>query len=303
MALSTQAVKAKQQRPRVAILIVNGFDKSHLYGLYNEGEVLDYPWIEICLRQIERYSQEWDYEVVIFDNAHLELHHTIMQRYKRVRVLPSRWVGNLGGLADRVPHVRAVRIGRLLERRHTNALDYLVRKTAPNVDYIVTLDTDSFPIREDWLDLLVSECEQGAAIAGVYRDEMAPTLRPFIHVSGLCARPGDLRGLDVSFNRHIGQDVGQNITEAVLRLGRRIAPFKRSNNINFHFLMGGLYGDIIYHHGAGSRRAKFHTSTESNADADEQIRVELRDAAFRDIDHLIAVLRGQKPNDLDLDPI
>jgi hypothetical protein len=297
-------IKAKnvtKRGPRVAILVVNGFDKGGKWGQYSQNEALDYPWIDLCLRQIDRYSDGWNYELLIFDNTHLEQHRNIMQRYRQAHVLPSGWVGSLGRFADRVPRVGVVRIGRLLERRHPKALDYLVGEIAPDADYVITLDTDSFPASEDWLDVLISRCEEGAAIAGVYRNEMAPTLRPFIHVSGLCMRPNDLRALNVAFGRRQGQDVGQNITESLVQLGREIAPLTRSNKINFHFLMGGLYGDVIYHHGAGSRKAKFHTSID--LDADEQIRVELRNAAFRDIDHLLAVLRGQIPNDSGLSPI
>jgi hypothetical protein len=283
------------KRPRVAILIVNGFDRKGHWGQYSKNESLEYPWIDICLRQIERYSQEWDYEILVFDNSHLESHHDIMLRYKSVRLFPGSWVGRIGRTVDRLPHAF---MSGLLERRHPKALDYLVSRTALEVDYLVTLDTDSFPVRADWLDVLIAECESGAALAGVYRDEMAPTVDPFIHVSGLCVRPDDLRGLDVSFGKRVAHDVGQNITQAFLRRGREIAPLRRSNAVNAHFLLGGLYGDVIYHHGAGSRRAKFWTSVD--IDADEQIRVQLRDAAFRDIDHLVGVLRGQISNDLSL---
>jgi len=250
--------------------------------------------------------------VLVFDNSHLQPHHCIMRKYQRVRkyqkvsILPREWVASLGRLADGVDRhlsggIPRGGIGRLLERHHPEALDYLVGRVASDTDYIVTLDTDSFPVRDDWLDVLVAECESGAALAGVYRDEMTPKISPFVHVSGLCVRPSDLRSLDVSFARRMGQDVGQNITDAFVRTDRKIAPLKRSNQVNFHFLIGGIYGDVIYHHGAGSRKAKFWTSVD--LDADEEVRVELRNAAFRDIDHLVAILRGQAPNDLGLKSI
>jgi hypothetical protein len=199
------------------------------------------------------------------------------------------------------------RIGRLFERSHPGALDYLARKLPSSFDYIVTLDNDSFPVRDDWLDVLVAACQNGAAVSGVYRDEMAPEIAPFIHVSGLCVRPRDLRALNVSFgqgaSREIehNQDVGQRITYEFTRLGRTIAPLERSNSVNYHFLLGGIYGDVIYHHGAGSRRGRFWTSADH--DTDERVNAALRDAAFKDLDHLIAVLRGLQANDLDLKPI
>jgi hypothetical protein len=290
-----------ERHPRVAILIVNGFRRRGQGAQNNLHQAVKYPWIDLCLSQVERNSQGWDYQVTVFDNSYLESHRSLVRKYERVNLLPASWVATVGRTANRIPLGGA---GRLLERSHPGALDYLARKTAPDFDYLVTLDNDSFPVRNDWLDVLISGCEKGAAVAGVYRDEMAPMIEPFIHVSGLCVRPKELRALKVSFGRRIrpdaehNQDVGQKITWTFTQSGRTIAPLERSNKVNFHFLMGGIYGDVIYHHGAGSRRAIFWTSTDRATD--ERIHTALRDAAFTDLDHLLAVLRGQTPNDLDL---
>ncbi len=205
----------------------------------------------------------------------------------------------LGRIVKQVPIPHS---DRLFELAHPRALDYLARKVSANFDYIVTLDTDSFPVRADWLDVLVSACERGAAVAGVYRDEMAPKVRPFIHVSGFCARRNDLRALGVSFGRKLqedsddNQDVGQKITYEFLRLGREIAPLERSNKVNYHPIVGGIYGDVIYHHGAGSRKAWFRTA--GDVVNNTKVSTALRGAAFQDLDHLIAVLRGEVPGDL-----
>jgi hypothetical protein len=192
----------KLQHPRVAILVVNGFDRRGRSGQYNEAEALDYPWIDRCLRQIAGHSHGWDYEVLVFDNSHLKLHRKLMSQYRHVRVLPGSWVAALGRIANHIP---VWHIGRLLERPHQRALDYLVSKVSADFGYIITLDTDSFPVRDDWLDVLVGECERDAALTGVYRNEMAPTIDPFVHVSGLCVRQRDLRALHVSFGRRMGQ--------------------------------------------------------------------------------------------------
>jgi hypothetical protein len=290
-----------ERSPRVAILIVNGFRRRGKGAQNNLEQAIRYPWIDLCLRQIERHSQGWDYQVTVFDNSHLELHRALARKHERVTLLPNDWVAAVGRAANRVPVNGA---GLLLERSHPAALDYLARRTTSGFDYLVTLDNDSFPVRDDWLDVLVSGCEQGAALAGVYRDEMAPLIEPFIHVSGLCVRPGDLRALGVPFGRHIApdaehnQDVGQKITYSFIQSGRTVTPLKRSNRVNVHFLMGAIYGDVIYHHGAGSRRAIFWTS--SDRENDERVHTTLRNAAFADLDHLLAVLRGEAVNDLGL---
>jgi hypothetical protein len=300
-AMSTGAASSRHARPRVAILTVNGFARRGRWAQQNLAQALRYPWIDLCLRQVQRCSREWDYEVFVLDNSHLRAHRQIMRRYPHVRVAPGEWVAALGRAANRLP---LRHVGRLLERSHPTALDHLARKVPAGFDYIVTLDNDSFPVREDWLDVMIGACEDGAAVSGVYRDEMAPAIHPFIHVSGFCARLRDVRALNVSFGRELrrdgdyNQDVGQKITYEFKRLGRTIAPLRRSNSVNYHFLIGGVYGDVIYHHGAGSRQAIFWTP--SDRDADERVSATLRDVAFADLDHLIAVLRGAAANDLGL---
>ena len=57
--------------------------------------------------------------------------------------------------------------------------------------------------------------------------------------------------------------------------------------------MGGLYGGLIYHQGAGSRSPTFWTA--EGGQAEEDLRVALRDAAFRDIDGLVDYLSGDAP--------
>ena len=291
-------------RPRVAILVVNGFRRRGRWGAHNREQALKYPWIELCLERVERHSGGWDYEVFAFDNSHLPPHREAIAAHERVRLRPPGAVAALGRAADRLP---ASRVGKLLERSQPAALDYLARKVPSDFEYIVTLDNDSFPVRDDWLEVLVGACEGGAALAGVYRDEMAPEIAPFIHVSGLCVRRQELLDLGVSFGRDArpevehDQDVGQRITYELSERGRTIAPLARSNAVNVHFLLGGLYGDVVYHHGAGSRKGMFWTSTDRAND--ERVNLALRAAAFADLDHLIAVLRGEAENDLGLTPM
>jgi hypothetical protein len=257
---------------KTAILIVNGFDQRGIFGAYNAEEARLYPWIDLCLRQVHRWSEGADYEILVLDNTGLDEHLAALRSYERVRVVSA---GE--------------------ERAHHDALDDLVARTRDDVEYILTLDNDAFPVRAGWIGELTAALDGGAALAGVWRDEMAPVIRPYIHPSALCIRRRDLLALDVSFARGVAQDVGQNLTDALLAAGRTLHPLRRSNVRNLHFLLGGLYGDLIYHQGAGNRRAKFWTS--NDLEEDERARIALRDAAFRDADGLIARLRGEADGD------
>ena len=143
--------------------------------------------------------------------------------------------------------------------------------------------TSTWLSTDGWIETLTGYLDAGGALAGVWQDEMTARLRPFVHPSCLCIRRRELLGLGVSFAKGMGQDVGQNLTQAFRLRGRPIVQLRRSNARHAHFLIGGIYGDLVYHHGAGSRRAGFWTSTDLRKD--ERIRVLLREAAFRDFDH------------------
>ena len=71
--------------------------------------------------------------------------------------------------------------------------------------------------------------------------------------------------------------MGQNLSD-VLTCDRPAAPLFRSNVRNFHPILGGLYGDLLYHHGAGSRRALFWGVPDPSWH--EQVQSTLRDAAL-----------------------
>lgn len=268
---------------KAALLIVNGFDRNNQWGSYDPGEAVEYPWIDLCLAQIARCEAGFPYSVHVWDNSHLRQHARLIAAHPGVTAHRAPLT-----LRDRANRVRRRRYGSVLS--HPAALDELARRLDDEVDMLVTLDNDSFPIADDWLAKLHEELEKGAIIAGVYRDEMSAVLPPFIHVSCLAIRTADFRRLGGSFSG--GKDVGVVLTQAVREQRGRVSGLMRSNRVNHHFLMGGIYGDLIYHQGAGSRHARFWTSDEADADDEEAIRLALRNRAFSDLDSLIAELRG-----------
>jgi hypothetical protein len=276
-ALQLRERVSRQSSPgpgRTAILIVNGFDR-HSASAFDVEEARRFPWIKLCLERLERRTEPSSYDVLVWDNSFFPEQLEILEASPRVSVFSA---------------------GEGKDVRHGRALDLLLREVPAETEYVVTLDTDSFPIRDGWLENLIGRLEEGAWIAGVWRDEMAPRIAPYVHPSCLAARRDMLLELDVDFARKPGVhrvDVGQNITNAVLAAGGKLSRLRRSNARNMHFLMAGIYGDLVYHHGAGSRHASFWTSFDT--DADEAVRIALRDAAFADLDGLIDFLAGNGP--------
>jgi hypothetical protein len=273
---------------RTAILIVNGYDQVGLFGTtFEASEAISYPWIELCLREVERRSRGADYEVFVWDNSRLsELRGAIASR--GVHLFPSD-----DDLVARRPD--ATLDVQTLSLLHAASLHRLLANVDESFDYVATLDTDAFPIKDGWLDDLHSNLAS-AELTGIWRDEMAPRLTPFVHPSCMCLRRERLLEIDNPFSFDGVQDAGQWITNHVLLAGERIAPLRRTNARNAHFLMGGIYGDLIYHQGAGSRRPMFRL-TEGDA-ADNNAYELLREAAFGDIDHLVAVLSGRVDDDI-----
>jgi hypothetical protein len=267
---------------RAAILLVNGFDR-HSVNAFDIEEARRFPWIRLCLERLERHTPDGSYAVYVWDNSALPEQLELLEANPRVSVFSAKEHKDV---------------------RHGRALDRLLRELPEETEYVLTLDTDSFPIRDGWLENILGRLRDGAAIAGVWRDEMAPEITPYVHPSCFAVRLQTLRELEINFAREGGQDVGQNITAAVLEAGGTVGRLRRSNARNVHFLLAGIYGDLVYHHGAGSRHASFWTS--DDASGDETARVALRDAAFRDLDTLVAYLTGDAPAEaaaeLGLDP-
>jgi hypothetical protein len=256
-----------------AILVVNGFDR-HSKNPFEEDEARRFPWIKICLEQLARHTDASAYQVLVWDNTALPEHLEILNSSPQVTVFTAEDGKDV---------------------RHGRALDRLLDQVPSDVEFVVTFDTDSFPIRDGWLENLLGRLDGGAALAGVWRDEMAPRIPAYVHPSCLAARRDVLVELNVDFARKQGHriDVGQHITNSVIASGGLISRLRRTNVHNMHFLMGGVYGDLVYHHGAGSRHAAFWTSFDRSAD--DTVRTALRDAAFRDLDGLIDFLTGNGP--------
>jgi len=271
---------------RTAILVANGFDRAGRWGPFAASEALRYPWLDLCLREVVRRSDGTDYELFVWDNTQMpELRQIVIRSGARLHPTDSELAAS-GASADE------------LVLNHADSLQRLWSMVGDEYEYVMTLDTDAFPVRDHWLEDLKQSLE-AASVAGIWRDEMAATLAPFVHPSCLFMRTERLARMHEPFALHGVQDVGQRITLELTAAGERVAPLNRSNARNAHFLIAGLYGDLVYHHGAGSRFPLFRMT--EGADRDLMVHERLREVAFTDLDHLIAVLRGESDDDLGLD--
>lgn len=172
--------------------------------------------------------------------------------------LPYRVFANLEGIDpdyDRCFHYVSRYKGMHPEK--LNDLAEAIAAEADPDDLIVFLDGDAFPIRPigAWLLELLSQ----APIAAVRRDENAGDIQPhpcfcvstvgFWRTIGGDWRPGPWRTAD---GRH-ASDVGGKLLENLRQRASTWRPILRSNSVNLHPVLYGIYERRIYHHGAGFR--------------------------------------------------
>lgn len=157
---------------------------------------------------------------------------------------------------------------------HAYYLDRLLRRAASdNCTHIAALDSDSFPIISDWPDILIERMGDDIRLAAVLRSENGDTLLPhpcgyFMERSFLLDHNPTLLPLESEirdapfqeFLRASGQrvDTGIGFAYALWKTNERWLQLTRSNRWNPHFLMAGIYGDIFFHLGAGSRQPRFY---------------------------------------------
>ncbi|MGD0381703.1 MAG: hypothetical protein ABSC30_17155 [Acidimicrobiales bacterium] len=127
-------------------------------------------------------------------------------------------------------------------------------------DIIVFLDGDAFPIA-DPLPTVRQGLEHGALVA-VRRDENLADAQP--HPCFCAIRVRDWERIHGDWSKGYSwvtadgkrtSDVGGNLLRALERNGDDWVPLLRSNRVDLHPLWFGVYGGIVYHHGAGFRWA------------------------------------------------
>lgn len=141
-----------------------------------------------------------------------------------------------------------------------NLLAAEIAADAPEDDIIVFLDGDAFPIR-DPMPVVRSGLEATTLVA-VRRDENATDRQP--HPSFCAVRVGDWQRLRGDWSPGyawpgadggLTTDVGGNLLRILELTGTAWTPLLRTNRVNPHPLWFGVYGDVVYHHGAGFRWA------------------------------------------------
>jgi hypothetical protein len=204
------------------------------------GNVAAKHWLETQLKFIKKYTTSFDFAVYLHEVEDKSL-------FKKHIV-----IGSMDG-----PLLKTLSV------MFKNILEFF--RANKNYDNYLLLDSDCFPVTENWLPKLISIMDDKWYAAPIRTEN----LDYFPHPCGLFIK-GDYINEDIfDFTRFvkvlpnfIGKDVG-DIGTAIERVnnGKHILfPLLRTNFFNPHPVMSAIYGNIFYHHGAGSRHP-FYRST------------------------------------------
>jgi hypothetical protein len=161
-------------------------------------------------------------------------------------------------------------------QEHAHYLDQLVGMAfADGAEHVGVLDVDSFPVAPDWLDRSKRHLADGAALVGVLRREngdiAAPhpsfmfTSRDFLSRYKPTFRLLRKHPAAQAFQAATGQprlDTGAGYAVVLHENKLPWVALTRSNRVDDHPLLGGVYGDMIYHFGGGSRDKVFSIDVE-----------------------------------------
>ena len=151
-----------------------------------------------------------------------------------------------------------------------NALAEKILEVASDDDLLLFIDSDAFPIVPIDEKLL-----EGSPLVAIRRDENAA--EPMPHPCFCLTTVGFWRELQGDWG--IGKfhwtapggdrltDGGANLLGQLLERGIEWKPLLRSNKFDLDPLWFGIYGDVVYHHGAGSRPAISYRQTIIQRDA------------------------------------
>lgn len=144
------------------------------------------------------------------------------------------------------------------EATHATRLNLIAKHVvlnAQNDDILIFLDSDAFPVRSGW-DLIVSKMLTKTPVVAIRRSENWDALSEKNEDHPHCSFIATTKAFwEANKMAHDDSNkcCGWNIGEKLKQLGYRYTALERTNAVNLHPLMFGIYGDIIYHHGGGSR--------------------------------------------------
>ena len=135
-------------------------------------------------------------------------------------------------------------------------------------DLVVFMDGDAFPI-EDWEPSVRAQLENHALVAVERREDIEPLMdekwKPYPHPLFCVAKAKFWQENSLEWKLDPARGIstcGPLLKEWLEQNGYTSCPLLRTNVFNIHPLYFGVYGDIVYHHGASAGLDKVYGSTD-----------------------------------------
>lgn len=136
-------------------------------------------------------------------------------------------------------------------------LEYM-REHSSYSGYLI-LDSDCFPVRPGWNEVLDQQMQRfDKSLAAPIRYE---NLDMFPHPCVVYMSKSGVKNPKINFNyKEVKNLLGEMIDEVgggMCEMSDDVLPLLRSNRINLHPIVAGVYHHLFYHHAAGSRGFDF----------------------------------------------
>lgn len=145
--------------------------------------------------------------------------------------------------------------------------------------WLLLLDSDAFPFRADWFPICkrMLEMKNRIAAAAVRFENFDVFPHPCVFLASKGFFDSGASFDPKSTTNLLGKEVS-DVGTGLVPFMNKIVPLIRTNKVNYHPLLGAVYGHMFYHHGAGSRFPKL-TRLAVSGMCDHYIRIEDHEAS------------------------
>ena len=197
----------------------------------------DDRWIDLQLRYLELHTHE-PYRV-----------------YASLEGVPARYLSRFDHARDETGPTERRLANRRIEPKLNRLTEEMVSNGHPD-DLLVVMHGDTVPIT-DWVPP-IRAMTQESGLAAICREEID---EPIPHWSFVATTVGFWRELGADWSRgptwrlngKDESDTGARLWQQLETHGVRWRRLRRSNQTNLNVLLFGVYGDLVYHHGAAFR--------------------------------------------------
>lgn len=160
-------------------------------------------------------------------------------------------------------------------KQHGESLAQLLKIAADDgCDWVITLDMDSFPVANNWVEKITDLLSYTDGVVAIQRNENGDTYYP--HPCGTCLSkdfikkhlsfdfyPDEIMKNDHVFKNFIKTtkqkkiDTGVALGFYLWKNNMKWCRLTRSNKKNIHYIMAGIYSNMIFHLGGSSRKLIF----------------------------------------------